>query len=637
MGLYISKKYSPIRASGQNAVYVSSLLIIVSSLLLVRELIQSNFQLEYISKYSSSTTPLIYKITGLWAGMEGSLLFWLLILSVYSVIVISLHSKRYKKLMPWVIIILMVIQCFFLIMCNFFEDPFRPAINPNNNASGLNPLLQHPLMVIHPPLLYMGFIGFSVPFAFALAALLTNRVDADWIRATRRWTLFPWGCLSVAIVLGGRWAYMELGWGGYWAWDPVENASLFPWITGTAYLHSVLIQEKKNMLKRWNMILIMITFTLTIFGTYLTRSGIISSIHAFAATDLGIWFLGFIICIVVFNIFILWYKKDMLVSQNHLESMVSRESGFLFNNVVFVSMCAAILWGTMYPLLSEAITGVQITIGSTYFNRVIIPFGIILLLLTGVGPLLAWRKTSIKSMKKNFAIPIITGFVLTATWSIIFKVRMIYPLIFSALIVFVFSVIAMEYYRAISARRRLHNENIITAFNMLIKKNRTRYGGYIVHLGIIMMVAGFIGKAFDKEADLSMNLNDSINLKNYTLNYTKFWLETPQTNPDTRTNHFSKLIAIDIKKDGEPYTTLYPEKRFYMDQNNQPHSEVALKSTLFEDLYMVMGDVDMETGLATIKVKINPMVTWVWLGTLMLAFGVIICINPTIPNRKNET
>ncbi len=634
MGWYLVKNQIQFRISGINAVYVSFALIFISASVLVRELIQSNFQLEYISNYSSATTPLIYKITGLWAGMEGSLLFWLLILSMYSIIVITLHRKRFIVLMPWVIIILLVIQCFFIIMCNFIEDPFLPAVNPSNRSSGLNPLLQHPLMVIHPPLLYLGFIGFSVPFAFALAALITNSLDAEWIRATRRWTLFPWGCLSIAIVLGGKWAYMELGWGGYWAWDPVENASLFPWITGTAYLHSVLIQEKKNMLKRWNMILIMLTFTLTIFGTYLTRSGIISSIHAFAATDLGIWFFGFIIYIVLFNIFLLWKKRHVLVSQNRLESLVSRESGFLFNNVVFVSMCAAILWGTLYPLLSEAITGVQITIGSTYFNHVIIPFGIVLLILTGIGPLLAWRKTSVKSVKKNFTIPIISGFILTAIWAIIFKVKLIYPLIFSVLVIFVCAVIFMEFYRAVSTRVRLHNEDVFSAFAILIKKNRSRYGGYIVHLGIMMMFAGFIGKAFDKEADLSMKLHEIVTLKNYSLEYRKFWAETPETDPEKRSNHIAKIIAIEVKKDGEQFAFLQPEKRFYVDQNNQPHSEVAIRSTLFEDLYMVLGDVDMDTGQATLKVKINPMVTWVWLGTLMLTIGVIICINPKLPRLK---
>jgi len=630
MGIFLKYKKYQFKISSINSLYCSTLLIILSSFILIRELIQSNFNIAYISKYSSTNTPLIYKITGFWAGMEGSLLFWLFVLSIYSISVILMYKNKFTKMMPWVIIILMFIQLFFLIICCFFEDPFKPAININNNASGLNPLLQHPLMVIHPPLLYLGYIGFAVPFAFAIGALITQKIDSDWIRATRRWTLFPWGCLSVAIVLGGRWAYLELGWGGYWAWDPVENASFFPWLTGTAYLHSVLIQEKRNMLKGWNIILIMSTFTLTIFGTYLTRSGIISSIHAFAATDLGIWFFGFIIIIVLFNFFMLWKRKNLLVSQNKLDSIFSRESGFLFNNMLFVAICLAVLWGTMYPLISEAFTGIQITLGPSYFNRVIQPFGIILVFLTGVGPLLSWRKTSIKSMKRNFYRPSIFSLICTSVWSILYKVYDIYPVIYTFLVIFVIYIICSEFYKAVITRVKIHKETPIKAFVMLFKINRTRYGGYIVHLGVMIMFVGFIGKAFDKEANISIMPNETIELEDYKIEYQKFWLETPETNPENRSNHFSKIISMKIVKDNSFFTNLFPEKRFYIDQNNQPHSEVALKSTLLEDFYVVLGDVDMKTGLATLIIKINPMVSWVWIGTILLCIGVIICLDPKI-------
>ena len=623
-------KYNKIefKISSYHSLYSSTFLIITASLILIRELIQSNFSIDYISKYSSINTPLIYKITGFWAGMEGSLLFWLLILSLYSISVIIIHKNKHQVLMPWVVIVLMFVQLFFLIICCFFEDPFKPSEKLLNASSGLNPLLQHPLMVIHPPLLYLGYIGFSVPFAFAISALINKKIDADWIRTTRRWTLFPWGCLSIAIVLGGRWAYLELGWGGYWAWDPVENASLFPWLTGTAYLHSVLIQEKKNMLKGWNVILIMMTFTLTIFGTYLTRSGIISSIHAFAATDLGIWFFGFIVIIILFNIVILYFNKDILQSQNKLDSVISRESGFLFNNMLFVAICIAVLWGTLYPIISEVLTGTQIMLGPSYFNKVIQPFGIVLVFLTGVGPLLSWRRTSTKSIIKNFLKPFLISTILTTMWLVIFKVYDFYPFIFTLLVIFVMFVIFFEFYRAVSTRVRIKNESYLFALSMLFKKNRTRYGGYIVHLAIMIMIIGFIGKAFDKEADISIKPNETIELENYTIHYKKYWLETPDTNPNDRENHFAKIISLEILKDLKPFTMLYPEKRFYIDQNNQPHSEVALKSTLLEDFYVVLGDVDMNTGLATLIIKINPMVSWVWIGSLLLCIGVIICLNP---------
>ncbi len=630
MFIFLKFKKNEFKISSFHSLYSSTFLIILSSLLLIRELIQSNFDISYIAKYSSSNTPLIYKITGFWAGMEGSLLFWLFVLSLYSVIVIVIHKRNHQVLMPWVVIILMFIQLFFLIICCFFEDPFKPVETLFKTGSGLNPLLQHPLMVIHPPLLYLGYIGFSVPFAFAIAALMTKNFNTDWISTTRRWVLFPWGCLSIAIVLGGRWAYLELGWGGYWAWDPVENASLFPWLTGTAYLHSILIQEKKNMLKGWNIILIMLTFTLTIFGTYLTRSGIISSIHAFAATDLGIWFFGFIVIIVVFNIVMLYLNKDILKSQNKLDSVLSRESGFLFNNMLFVAICIAVLWGTMYPVISEAFTGTQITLGPSYFNKVIQPFGVILVFLTGVGPLLSWRKTSVKSIKRNFTIPIILSAIMTLIWLSVYKVFSFYPVMFTFLVLFVIIVIIFEFQKAISARRRTKNENFLNAFKNLINKNRTRYGGYIVHLAIMIMTIGFIGKAFDKEANLSLSPNEVIELEDYTINYKKYWLETPESNPNKRENHFAKIISLEVLKNNKMFSTLYPEKRFYIDQNNQPHSEVALESTLLEDFYVVLGDVDMNTGMATLIIKINPMVNWVWIGTLLLCFGVIICLNPKI-------
>ena len=372
----------------------------------------------------------------------------------------------------------------------------------------------------------------------------------------------------------------------------------------------------------------MLTFTLTIFGTYLTRSGIISSIHAFAATDLGIWFFGFIIFILISNIIILLNKRNILVSQNKLESLISRESGFVYNNVVFISICATILWGTMYPLISEYFIGIQITLGPEYFNKIILPFGIILLILTGIGPLLGWRKTSIKSLKKNLLIPLSISIILCSLWAFIYNINSLFPIIFSVLVLFVFIIILTEFFRAISARNRMHNEKIYYAFKMLFKKNRTRYGGYIVHLGIIIMITGFIGKSFDKQADISMKLNEEIKLKNYNIKYKKYWIEN--SNFENRSNHIAKIISIDIYKNEKFFTTLNPEKRFYIDQNNQPHSEVALKSTLFEDFYVVLGDVDMSSGLATIKVKINPMVTWVWIGSVFLFIGVVICLNPKL-------
>jgi len=628
VGLHLWNRYERFLRSGKVAFISSSLLIIISSVVLIHELMVSNFDIEYVAKYTSAETPAMFKFSGLWAGMEGSLLFWLTILSVYFVFVIIQNRNQHRKLIPWVLITMGIIQFFFLTMSNFFENPFAPVTaGMVVSGRGLNPLLQHWAMLLHPPMLYLGFIGFSVPFAFAMAAIITKNLDAVWIQTTRRWTLMTWTFLSIAIIMGGKWAYMELGWGGYWAWDPVENASLLPWLTGTAYLHSVLIQDKKNMLRLWNMILIMLTFTLTIFGTYLTRSGVVSSVHAFAATDLGIWFFGFIIVIIAVNIFLLILRKDQLKSDNRLESFVSRESGFLFNNMLFVAMMLTVLWGTMYPIFSEAVSGDKITVGSPYFNRIMIPLGLLLLALTGIGPLLAWRKTSPRSLKRNFLWPVVTGLLAAAIFGVVFKIRIVYPLLSAALIMFVLATIVMEFYRGIKARRRITGENYFKALLSMVDKNRTRYGGYVVHIAIIMMFAGFTGKAFDKEADLSMMPGEVQTLRNYEIVYQDYWFETPETNPGKRSNHVAKVIALDVNRDGRHYSDMKPEKRFYTDQNNQPHSDVALITTLNEDFYVVLGDVDLDTGRATLKVRINPMVTWVWLGTLVLLFGTLISIN----------
>ena len=418
--------------------------------------------------------------------------------------------------MPFVIITLSSIQLFFLILVNFVANPFIPA-EANfviENGLGLNPLLQNPTMAIHPPILYLGYVGFSVPFAFAIAALCSKELNTSWLQTIRRWTLFTWLALGIGILLGGWWAYNELGWGGYWAWDPVENASLMPWLTATAFIHSIIIQEKKNMLKMWNMILILITFTLCIFGTFLTRSGIVSSVHSFTASSLGPIFLAFVFLILFVCIYLLITRSKYLKSEKKLESFASRESGFLFNNVIFVSICFAVFWGTMFPVFSEAFTGSQITVGPPFFNQIIIPISLILLFLSGIGPLLAWRKTSKESLVRNFSIPSILGLVVVLI-GILMGLIGLYPIITTFLCAFVFFTIVIEFWRGIKVRNNKYNENIMIALLNMINKNRSRYGGYIVHLGIVIMFIGFIGKAFDIEKESSLRIGESISLSNY--------------------------------------------------------------------------------------------------------------------------
>ena len=613
----------------QRGLMVSSILVLVATASLTQQLLVSNFDLEYVARYSSRATPTMYKFAGLWAGMEGSLLFWLAILGIYVFLVTYLNRRKDQAIMAVINVVFGVVMLFFLAVTIMFENPFTPlppGISMQTSGMGLNPLLQHPVMLIHPPMLYLGYIGFIVPFAYAVAALVLRRLDTTWIRATRRWTLLSWLFLGIGIILGGRWAYVELGWGGYWAWDPVENASFLPWLTATAYLHSVIIQEKKNMLRLWNIVLIMATFTLTIFGTYLTRSGILSSVHAFAGTELGAWFFGFVVIIIIFCIVLILLRKEDLASQNRLESFSSRESGFLFNNLIFVALALAVLWGTMFPILSEAVRGVKITVGSPYFNRITTPIGLLLLLLIGVGPLLAWRRTSIGTLKRNFIVPTATG-VLAVAVSMLFGLRSVYPLITLGLIAFVFAGIAMEVTKGILARRRTTNESFLLAIRNLIDRNRSRYGGYIVHFGILLMFVGFLGKTFSVEQELTLAPGESTYLKGYVFALKEHYQVQ-------RSNHQALIAEIQVSRNDKPVTIMRPEKRVYTDQNDQLNSEVAIYSRPKEDLYAVVGGINPEDNSVVLKLMVNPLVQMVWLGGIVLILGTIIAMWPSRMDRR---
>ena len=615
--------------SARRALVASALLAVVSTVVLLQQLLTSNFGLEYVARYSSVETPTMYKFAGLWAGMEGSLLFWAAILAFFIIFVNYQNRSANRSLMPIVNLVLATVLVFFLMVINLFENPFTELpvgmlIRPR--GMGLNPLLQHPAMLIHPPMLYLGYVGFSVPFAFAVAALATRRLDATWIRTTRRWTLVPWMFLGIGVILGGRWAYVELGWGGYWAWDPVENASFLPWLTSTAYLHSVIIQEKKNMLRLWNVVLIMITFVLTIFGTYLTRSGILSSVHAFAASDLSIWFFGFVVFLIIGCVILILVRKEELISRNRLESFTSRESGFLFNNMIFLALTLAILWGTMFPILSEAVRGTQITVGSPYFNRITAPMGMILLLLLGIGPLLAWRRTSLATVKRNFIIPTTIGVAVMAA-GLLLGFYSFYAILTVGLSAFVASGIIMELGRGVRARRRSTGESVLTALRNMVDRNRSRYGGYIVHMGIIVMFIGFAGKAFTIERDLTLNDGEHAQLGGYT-----FTMERHYT--VERSNHLAKIIDLKVSRGDQFITVLKPEKRFYTDQDNQPNSEIGIYSRPLRDLYAILGDVDVNSGTAVLKIMINPLVQLVWWGGMIMVIGTIVVLLPSAAERK---
>lgn len=627
--LFLYTRYGDERLflTGQRLALGVSFFVFLATFILSYQLLISNFDIDYVARYTSLETPFIYKISALWAGQSGSLLFWLFILSIYATITILQNQSKHHTLMPWVIICLAIIQLFFLVLTNFITNPFMPteAEFIVTNGNGLNPLLQNVTMAIHPPTLYLGYVGFSVPFAFAISALINKDTSPLWIQSIRRWTLVAWLFLSSGIILGGWWAYQELGWGGYWAWDPVENASFMPWLTATAFLHSIIIQEKKDMLRIWNMVLIILTFTLCIFGTFLTRSGVMSSVHSFTASSLGPIFLIFVFLILIVSFSIMYINRNDLKSKKRMESFTSRESGFLFNNLVFVVMCFSVFWGTLFPVISEAVRGTKITVGPPFFNQINIPIGLILLALTGIGPLLAWRKTGKQSLIKNFTFPILSGLI-GASFFIFIGLKGTVVISFS-LCVFVLATISKEFARGILARTKKFNETIITAFYRMISKNRSRYGGYIVHVGIVFMFVGFTGHAFDKEKEFSLKVGETDHVAGYEFTLLKM-------SESERPNHYAWISDIRVTDNkGAFVTNLYPEKRVYFHKNpdvnrRQPHSELDIYSTLNQDIYSIFSAVDTENSIAFIKIMVNPLVRWVWIGGYILVIGTMIALWP---------
>ena len=626
LSIYTSNNDERINLLGHRSALASSFLVFLSTFVLSYQLMISNFDIDYVARYTSFETPTMYKISALWAGQSGSLLFWLFILSIFSVIVILQNQSKHHKLMPWIIISISVVQIFFLVLTNFITNPFKPTDTDFviQNGNGLNPLLQNLTMAIHPPTLYLGYVGLTVPFAFAFSALVNKDLGSLWIKSIRRWTLISWLFLSIGIILGGWWAYQELGWGGYWAWDPVENASFMPWLTLTAFLHSIIIQEKSGMLRFWNMILIFITFILTIFGTFLTRSGVMSSVHSFTESSLGPVFLSFVFFLLIVSFALIYFRKDHLKSAKKIESFASREGGFLLNNVIFVVLCFAVFWGTIFPVVSEAVRGTKITVGAPFFNQINTPIGLILLGLTGVGPLLAWRKTSNQKIKNNFFLPTFIGGILFII--LMFLGYDAYVVISFSLCLFVIIAIFMEFYKGAKSRIVRFKETFFIALYKIISKNRSRYGGYIVHVGIVLMFVGFTGNAFDIEKEFGLKKGSSEFVGDYE------FLLTDITEEE-RPNHYawiSHLRLLDNK--GNTVENLYPEKRVYFHENpdinkRQPHSEIDIHSTMNLDIYSIFSAIDAN-GTAFLKIMINPLVKWVWIGGYVLVLGTMIALWP---------
>ncbi len=605
--------------SAERAVFAVCGLVSIAMVVLLYALLAHDFSLRYVASVSNRAMPIFYTVAALWGGQEGSMLLWLWILVMYSALVVVQNRHRNRELMPYVVSTLMVTSLLFLTMLIFSEDPFQLLPQTPPDGQGLNPLLQNPLMVIHPPNLYLGFVGYAVPFAFAIGALASGRLDSQWIRSIRRWTLVPWLFNTVGVLLGAQWAYVELGWGGYWAWDPVENASLMPWLTATAFLHSVMIQEKKGMLKVWNMSLVILTYALSIFGTFLTRSGVISSVHAFAESSLGNYFLLYLGLTLAVAVGLLVRRLPQLQSDHRLESTISRESSFLFNNLFLVGIMFSVLWGTMFPILSEAIQGVKISVAAPFFNQVNVPLGLALLLLAGICPLIAWRKASTRNLRRNFLYPFTLSLVATAALYI-GGIRHVVALISWSVCLFVVGTIGLEFYRGTRARRASMGGTVWQALLSLVQRNRRRYGGYVVHFGVVLIFVGITGSsAYQIEENLVLRPGEQATVGAFTLQYERLTRVVLPT-------HEAFLAQVRVLRGERLLTTLYPEKRFYFAQN-QPTTEVALRTSLFADLYLILAGFE-PSHLATFKVFVNPLVVWLWIGGLVMVLGTVIAIWP---------
>ncbi len=614
-------------ASGEHAAYTCHAMVVIATIALVHGLITHDFSLKYVASYSSSTLPLRFRIAALWGGMEGSLLFWALLLTSMTSLVIFQNRERNRILMPFVVATCMTVGAFFLSLLNTVTPPFAQLPFIPAEGSDLNPLLQNYWMQIHPPALYLGYVTWTIPFGFAIAALATGRLDDLWIRTSRRWSLAAWFFLCCGNILGARWAYEVLGWGGYWAWDPVENAAFMPLMTGTAYLHSVMIQERKDMLKVWNMTLIILTFCLTIFGTFLTRSGVISSVHSFTQSGLGPFFLAFLAAVIVFSTILTIRRLPELRPKHQLDSMLSRESAFLFNNLLLVGIAFATFWGTVFPVLSEWVRGVKITVGPPFFNRVNAPLAIALLFLMGVGPLIAWRRSTIDKLARTFLAPSLFG--ITAGAIAFFAgMRDINAVLVVSFSAFVLYTITLEFHRGAAARVSMVGQNYVSALFTLLTKNQRRYGGYVVHLGVVFIFIGVaMSSIYRVEEMYTVDPGESFSIGPYTLRY--------DDAVDRSDDHMARMIAtLTVFENDEEIATISPEKRFYR-KPEQPATEVDFRTTWRDDLYVILGSIDPEKT-ATFQAYINPLVVWFWIGGFVIIAGTGICIFPVSGARRRE-
>ncbi len=615
-------------ASAANALYASFGAAVVASVVLAAALLRHDFTFSYVADHTSRRLPVAYTLSAFWGGQEGSLLLWLLILTAYAAAACSLNRRRAPDLVLWVVPVLGGVATFFSLMLVVVASPFGTQPPPLDGA-GLNPSLQNPYMLAHPPMLYLGYVGLTVPFAFAMGALLSGRADERWIVATRRWTLAAWAFLGVGQLLGAHWAYVEVGWGGYYAWDPVENAALMPWLAATAFLHSVMVQEKKGMLKVWNVLLVILAFGLSLFGTFLTRSGILSSIHSFTEGSIGPWFVGFIAVVTAFSLVLVFARLPLLRARTKLESAISREATFLYNNLLLVALCLTILWGVIFPILSEAVRGEASAVRGPYYNFFLRSFGLPLLLLMGIGPLIAWRRSSLRALRRTFAWPaataVATGAILVATGA----GSSLLGLVAYSFSAFVLASIVVEFAVGASARSSLAGESWPVALTSLVARNRRRYGGYVVHAAVVLLAVGIAGSSiYDTVRETTLRPGQTLRVGRYAITY--------RNSVERRAANAQEFRAlIDVRRGGQLIGRMQPGRNWYPAEQ-QASSEMAIRRdwTRAEDLDLIVQRFNSSDGSIELKALVKPLVNLIWLSGLIFIGGSLIALWPDAREQR---
>jgi cytochrome c-type biogenesis protein CcmF len=613
--------------SARNALVAAFASTAVAAVVLLAALLRHDFSFVYVANTTSEALPTGYTISAFWGGQEGSLLLWLLVLTGFGALAVRLNRRWAGDLIVWVVPVFAAVAVFFSFLVVAVASPFVTQAAPTDGA-GMNPSLQNPYMLAHPPLLYLGYVGLTVPFAFAIAALLSGRTDERWLIATRRWTLVAWTALGVGQLLGAHWAYVEVGWGGYYAWDPVENAALMPWLAATAFLHSVMIQEKRGMLRIWNVVLVILAFSLSLFGTFLTRSGVINSIHSFTQSSIGPWFLAFIAVTVSVSLGLLFWRLPLLRSPTRLESVISREAAFLYNNLLLLALCLTILWGVVYPLISEAVRGESVVLGRSYYDFFLRVFGLPLLLLMGIGPLIAWRRASLNSLATTFRWPTVTALVAGVVLILLGSGSSLPGLVTYTFATFVVATIALEFARGTRARKALAETSWPGAFSSLISRNRRRYGGYVVHAAIVLLAVGVAGSsAFDSVAEAKLRPGQSMHIGDYSLGYRSLAERQGPNAMEVRAN-------LDVRRGGRDLGTLKAGKNAYAVEQ-QVSNEVGIRSDWLrlEDLFVIADQINPD-GTVYFRVFVKPLVNLIWIAGFVFVLGSVITLWPDAREQR---